>query len=140
MKMLALAGPRLATLAVAAALAFDASAQPPPNAPPPPKPRPSCFWTNRIENFAAVDQQNLYLRVGIHDVYRAKLFATCLQLDWVHHLALVSHGSSMICEGPNLDVDVVVRDVGLGRQRCPVTEIRKLTPDEVAALPKGARP
>ena len=58
----------------------------------------------------------------------------------LHHLALVSHGSSLICEGPNLDVDVVVRDIAAGRQRCPVTSIRKLTPDEVAALPADARP
>ena len=105
-----------------------------------PKPKPSCFWANRVENFAAVDDQNLYLRVGPHDVYQAKLFSTCLDIAWVHHLGLASRCSSLICEGPNLDVDVIVRDVGLGRQRCPVTNIRKLTPDEVAALPPGARP
>jgi hypothetical protein len=132
-----------ATFAVAAMLALAASAQPsgaqPPNAPPP-KPRPSCFWASRVENFAAVDQQNLYLRVGIKDVYQAKLFSTCLNLDWVHRLALVSNPSSLICEGPTMNLDVVVRDAGAGRQRCNVTNVRKLTPDEVAALPKGARP
>jgi len=131
----------LATAAfLAAALTVSASAQPPPGAPPPSKPAPACFWPSSINNFAAVDEENLYLRVGIRDVYRAKLFANCLDLDWVHHLALVSHGSSVLCEGSNLDTDVVVRDVGIGRQRCPVTDLRKLTPDEVAALPKGARP
>jgi hypothetical protein len=128
-------------LALAATLAFGAAADPPGGAPPPPpKPRPACFWTSRIDNFAAVDEQNLYLRVGVRDVYRAKLFSDCFQLDWVHHIALVSRGSSVICEGSNLDVDVIVHDVALGRQRCPVTDIRKLTPDEIAALPKGARP
>jgi Family of unknown function (DUF6491) len=129
-----------AALTAALALAFGASAQPPAGSPPPPKPKPSCFWANRIQNFAAVDQRNLYLRVGIHDIYRAKLFSNCFDISWVHRLALVSRSSSLICEGPNLNVDVVIRDVGLGRQRCPVTEIRKLTPDEVAALPSGARP
>jgi hypothetical protein len=137
MKMLA-----PAAFALAAALALAASAQPPPPAgpPPPPKPRAACFWESRIENFAAVDQENLYLRVGIHDVYRAKLFSTCLDLDWVHHLALVSRSSSLICEGPNPDATVIVRATGVGRQRCPVTYLQKLTPEEVAALPKGARP
>jgi hypothetical protein len=129
-----------AALAIAAAISVGASAQPPGAAPPPPKPRPACFWTSRIENFAAVDEQNLYLRVGIRDVYRAKLFSNCFDIAWVHHLALISRGSSLICEGSNLDVDVIVRDVGAGRQRCAVTNIRKLTPDEVAALPKDARP
>lgn len=137
MKILA---PVALAAALAVAMAVGASGQPPGGAPPPPKPRPSCFWTNRIENFAAVDDQNLYLRVGNHDVYRAKLFSNCFDIEWVHHLALISRGSSLICEGLNLDVDVIVRDVGVGRQRCPVTNIRKLTPDEVAALPKGARP
>jgi hypothetical protein len=140
MKILASAAPYLASVAIAATLALGASAQPPAGSPPPPKHRPSCFWADRIENFAAVDEQNLYLRVGNHDVYRAKLFSTCLELNWVHHVALVSHSSSLICEGPNLDVDVVIRDIAAGRQRCPVTDIRKLTPDEVAALPKDARP
>ena len=77
-------------LAIVAAMAVGASAQPSGGASPPPKPRPSCFWTSRIENFAAVDEQNLYLRVGIRDVYRAKLFSNCFDIDWVHHLALVS--------------------------------------------------
>jgi len=127
-------------LAIVAAMAVGAFAQASGDAPPPSKPRPACFWTSRIENFAAVDEQNLYLRVGIHDVYRARLFSNCLDIDWVHHLALISRSSSLICEGPNLDVDVIVRDVAAGRQRCAVTDIRKLTPDDVAALPKGARP
>ena len=135
MKMLA-----SAAFAIAAGLALSASAQPPPGAPAPPKPKASCFWVSRVENFAAVDQDNLYLRVGISDVYRLRLFATCLDLDWVHRLALVSRSSSLICEGSNVDAQVVVRDVAMGRQRCQVTEVRKLTPDEVAALPKGARP
>src|SRR5580704_416360 len=115
-----------AAFLAAASLALVASAQPPPGAPPP-KPAPAaCFWPSSINNFAAVDEENLYLRVGVRDVYRAKLFANCLDLDWVHHLALVSHGSSVLCEGCNLDTDVVVRDIGIGRQRCPVTDLRKL--------------
>jgi hypothetical protein len=133
-----------AAFVVAAALALGASAQPPPDpaqtGAPATKPKPSCFWASRIENFAAADEQNLYLRVGAHDVYQAKLFSTCLDISWVHHIALVSRTSSLICEGPNLDVDVVVRDIATGRQRCPVTNIRRLTPDEAAALPKQARP
>jgi len=134
MKMLA-----TAAFAAAAALALTASAQPPPGAPPP-KPRASCFWADRIENFAAVDSDNLYLRVGQSDVYRAELFASCLDLDSVHHLALVSRSSSILCEGGNLDTTVVTRDYAVGRQHCPVLKLTKLTPAQVAALPKGARP
>ena len=99
--------------AVVAALALGASAQPPPGAPPPPpRPKESCFWVSRVENFAAVDQENLYLRVGVHDVYRAKLFSTCLDLDWVHRLALITPGSSLVCTGPNPNASVVVTGDG----------------------------
>jgi len=134
--------PPTVAFVLAAAVALGASAQPrnPIGVPPLAAPKPSCFWANRIENFAAADEQNLYLRVGAHDVYEAKLFASCFEIDWVHHIALVSRSSSLICEGPNPDVDVIVRDIAAGRQRCPVTRVRKLSPDEVAALPKAARP
>jgi hypothetical protein len=133
-----------AAFVLAAVLALGATAQSPSaqpiGVPPLPKPKPACFWTSRIENFAAHDDQTLYLRVGVRDVYQAKLFSDCFDISWVHHIALVSRGSSMICEGPNLDVDVIVRDIAAGRQRCPITSVRKLSPDEVAALPKDARP
>lgn len=127
--------------AAAVAGALAASAQPPQDAPPSPARRPpACFWASRIENFAAVDTQNLYLRVGVKDVYHAKLFADCMDLEWVHHMALVTPSSSLVCEGPNPNATVVVRATGIGRQSCPVTSIEKLTPDQVAALPKLARP
>jgi hypothetical protein len=128
-----------AAFAATAALALAASAQPP-QGPAPPKPRPSCFWTSRVENFAAVDPESVYLRVGNRDVYQARLFATCLDLEWVHNLALVTRSSSLVCEGPNPDATVIVRATGVGRQRCPVTSLTKLTPEQVAALPPGARP
>jgi hypothetical protein len=101
----------------------------------------SCFWARDVSNFAAHDDKTLYLRVGVRDVYAASLFGTCFNLSWVHsRIALVSHDTSLICEGPNLDVDVIAPDPGIGRQRCPITSIRKLTPTEVSALPKDAQP
>jgi hypothetical protein len=139
MKMLAPAYLVTGAVAAAVAVALTASAQPPRDAPPA-KPRPACFWASRVENFAASDTQNLYLRVGVKDVYHAKLFADCMDLEWVHHMALVTPSSSLICEGANPNASVVVRATGVGRQSCPVTFIEKLTPDQVAALPKLARP
>lgn len=99
-----------------------------------------CFHVHNVNNFAATDTETVYVRVGVSEVYRLKLFATCLDLDWVHHLALFTRSSPFICEGPNPDLDVGIRSVSIGRQRCPVTDVKKLTPQEVAALPKGDRP
>jgi hypothetical protein len=132
-----------AAFAFAAALALTASADPTagPTTKPAHAPR-SCFWTRMVSNFAASDESTVYVRVGVSQVYELKLFSNCLDLDWVHHIALrsVDGGESDICEGSNPGVDVVVRDIAIGRQRCPITGVRKLTPAEVAALPKDARP
>jgi hypothetical protein len=129
---------------IAAALAVSliaaaAVADPTPATNPAPS-RQSCFWQQNVTNFAAHDDSAIYLRVGVRDVYELKMFGNCFDLSWLQHIGLQTHGMSDICEGANPDVDVVVRDIGVGRQRCPVTSVRKLTPAEVAALPKDARP
>lgn len=97
-----------------------------------------CFYTRMVTGFAAPDDQNLYLRVGVRDVYHFEMFGHCPDIDWNQRLALVSRGSSWICNG--MDADVITHAVGIGRQRCPVRHMRKLTPQEVAALPPRARP
>lgn len=105
-----------------------------------PTPRRACFTARDVNNFAAADDNNLYVRVGVRQVYHLKMFGNCFDLSWVHALGLVSRGGSFICEGGNAGVDIVTRDPALGPRRCPVSSIRKLTPEEVAALPKKARP
>ena len=131
--------PAAIALAAALALAAGATGQPKPDDKPAHHGR-SCFYVRDVNNFAATDQQTVYVRVGVSEVYRLKLFSTCLDLDWVHRMALFTRASPWICEGPNPDLDVGIRSFGLGRQRCPVTDVRKLTRDEVVALPKSDRP
>jgi hypothetical protein len=97
-----------------------------------------CFYTRMVSGFAAPDEKTLYGRVGVRDVYRFDMFGRCPDIDWNQHLALVSRPSSWICNG--MDAEVITHAVGIGRQRCPVTAVRKLTPEEVAALPRRARP
>ena len=130
----------LATAALALTLiAGGAAAQPAPAANPPPA-HQACFWKQDVSGFAAHDDSALYLRVSVRDVYELKMFGNCFDLSWLQHIGLETHGMSDICEGTNPDVDVIAHDIATGRQRCPVTSVRKLTPAEVAALPKDARP
>ncbi|HEX3408623.1 MAG TPA: DUF6491 family protein [Caulobacteraceae bacterium] len=126
-----------ATTAALVALGASAAAQP---AAPPSQQR-ACFWTRSITNFAAVDTNRVYLRASGRRVFELTLFANCLQLDWVNRLGIRTRGgSSNICEGPNPAIDIIVRNGIPGGQRCPVTNVRLLTPEEVAALPPQARP
>jgi hypothetical protein len=97
-----------------------------------------CFYTRNVTSFAAPDNKTLYVRVGTRDVYKFDMFGSCPDIDWNQSLALVSRGSDWICEG--MDADVVTHAVGIGRQRCPVSHVHKLTPEEVAALPRRAKP
>jgi hypothetical protein len=125
---LAATGAAILTLAASAASAADRSA---PN---------QCFWARNVTSFASPDDHTVYIRVNSRDVYRLDLMVSCPDVDWNQRVALVSsHGAGgSICNA--LDAEIVSQATGIGRQRCPVKTLTKLTPDQIAALPKRARP
>lgn len=130
-------------LALFAALALAAAASGPagatPDKPPPPaKGHDQCFYARMVNGFAAPDQENLYVRVGAKDVYHFTMFAPCLDMDWNQRVGLQSRTGGFICNA--LDVEVINHATGLGRQRCAVRSMEKLTPEQIAALPKHAKP
>ena len=101
------------------------------------KPKRQCFWTSQINGFASDDDRIVNVRVGVKDVYQFEMFGRCHEIDWQNKIALVSRGGSSICTG--MDADIVT-PTSIGPQRCPVRAVRKLTPEEVKALPKRAKP
>jgi hypothetical protein len=96
-----------------------------------------CFFTRNADGFAAPDDKTLYVRVGVRNVYQFEMFVPCQDMDWNQRIALVSRASSSICTG--MDAEVVTHSP-IGTLRCPVRSVRKLTPEEIAALPPRARP
>lgn len=121
-------------LAAAAVSAGSASAATPAK---PGKSAQACFWTRDVSNFQAADRSTVNIRVGVRDVYQLVLFSSNSDIDWTQHIGIESRGSDRICSG--LDATIIVPGP-IGPQRIPVTSVRKLTPEEVAALPKKARP
>jgi len=101
------------------------------------KPKKQCFWTKQVNSFASSDDRIVNVRVGVKDVYQFEMFGRCNDVDWNNQIALVSRGGSYICSG--LDAEIISPS-SIGPQRCPVRNIHKLTPEEVKALPKHARP
>ena len=101
------------------------------------KPARQCFWTHQVNNFASSDDRIVNLRVGVKDVYQLEMFGRCHDVDWTQKIAVVSRGGSNICSG--LDAEIIAPST-IGPQRCPVSTVRKLTVDEVKALPSRARP
>jgi hypothetical protein len=109
------------------------------DAPPAPKyDAKQCFYTRFVDSFAAPDEHNLYIRVGVRDVYHFEMFGPCPDIDWNQSLALVARPGPWICDG--MEAEVISHQTGLGPQHCFVKHMRKLTPEEVAALPRRARP
>jgi hypothetical protein len=124
--------------AVAALFALGATASAPAYAKSPAATgKTQCFFTRNADGFAAPDEKTLYVRVGVRDVYQFEMFGRCPDIDWNQRLALVSRPGSSICTG--MDAEVISHSP-IGPQRCPVRSVRKLTPDEVKALPPRSRP
>ena len=112
-----------------------ASAQPTPAGPK--KPVQACFYARNVSSWAAADRRTINLRVNVHDYYQLKLLGDCADIDFSQRIGLQSRGSDWICSG--LDVTVIAPSPS-GPQRCAATGLRKLTPEEVAALPAKQKP
>lgn len=125
------------TLAAASLLSLASAAAGTPEAPKPAKARGQCFWTDQVNNFASSDDRIVNLRVGVKDIYQLEMFGRCQEVDWTQRIAIVSRGGSSICTG--LDAEIIA-PTPIGPQRCAVKTVRKLTPEEVKALPRRARP
>ena len=97
-----------------------------------------CFARSEVEGFSAPNDHTVYLRVFPKTVYRLDLFSDCIGLSFRESLGLEDRPSSPWICSP-LEATVVYRDHGM-RERCPVTAIHKLTPEEAAALPRRDRP
>ena len=125
------------TVAAASLMCLGAATAKSPETPKPAKSRGQCFWTDQVNNFASDDNRTVNLRVGVSDIYQLEMFGRCQDVDWSQKIAVVSRGGSSICTG--LDAEIIA-PTPIGPQRCAVKTVRKLTPDEVKALPRRARP
>jgi hypothetical protein len=130
-------------LAASLGLATTAAAQGAPG----PKPKPAaaenqCFPISEFENWRAPDAKTMYLRVAVNEYYRIDMSGECPELTYPDaHLITVWRGSSEVC-GP-LDWDLKVADgVGPGSFAVPciVKGQTRLSPAEVAAIPKKFKP
>ena len=124
----------MAALAGAALAAFTAAA----NAHPAGGSPNQCFLTRNIDGFNSPDSHTVYVRVGVNQFYRLDLMTDCLELPfWLSMGLETTPGEAWVCSP--LDATVIYHTGGIP-QRCPVKAIHKLSPDELAGLPKRDRP
>jgi len=97
----------------------------------------SCFYGSQVNNFALANRNTVNIRVGVSDIYEARLLGNCGDIAWTDSIAFDTGASSLVCSG--LGATLIVPTTA-GPRRCPIKEIRKLSPAEVNALPRGTKP
>ncbi|MDP3803239.1 DUF6491 family protein [Brevundimonas sp.] len=105
----------------------------------PPRAR-QCFSVSQVTNFRPGRPDQVFLRAGHDDIYELNAAGGCPDLDFANRVALVPDGGTV---GTRLCTDdwarVVLPD-SASTSVCRVRISRKLTAEEVAALPANQRP
>ena len=95
-----------------------------------------CFRPSLVRNFSAPNDQTLYVRTSSSDVFQIEA-TFCRDMTRALSIALEPvAGSSQLCAGDQ----ATLRSPTTGPQPCRVRIARKLTADEIAALPSRDRP
>jgi hypothetical protein len=103
-----------------------------------PKPKRACFYSEDVRNWRQVDDKTVNILVGGKQVFQLSLFGNCPDLRSATAIGVKTRsGGGFVCDG--LDIDLITPSP-VGPRTCPVTGMRKLTPEEVAALPKDQQP
>jgi hypothetical protein len=99
-----------------------------------------CFFLDRFEGWRAPDASTIYIRVRPDRYYRLDLAGQCQKLRWPgSHLITSTRGKSTVCSARDWDLAVSEPDDGVPQQ-CIVRSMTRLTPADVASLPKPMRP
>jgi len=101
----------------------------------------ACFTSRDWEGWSAPgDGDVLLLRVRSHDIYRVELTpGSHVRKEVDNFLVNRVRGSSWICSPLDLDLTLNDRTIG-ARQGLIARSLRKLTPQEIAAIPKKDLP
>jgi len=98
----------------------------------------NCFLSNDWQGWRGADANTLYLRVHAHDFYKVELSSgSNMVTDPTNHLINNLRVSSWICNP--LDLDLKISD-GHITEPLIVKSITKLSPEQVAMIPKKALP
>ena len=95
----------------------------------------ACFQISQIVSTRMAGYRTLYLRRGPGEYWRMDFGADCNNVGSEPLILHPFDNSGEICHA--IDLNVSVRGTG---ERCLPTSLRRLTPDEVAAIPAKDRP
>ena len=128
-----------AALALAATAAVQATAGPRDSGAGDAKPARQCFSASRIANWARASDSVVNLRVAGGGYYQVALAGQCLKAVSANQVTMTFKTDSGDDVCAPLDLDVVVSNGGVPIT-CGVDSLRRLSPEEVAALPSKQKP
>lgn len=100
-----------------------------------------CFSVSQVRSYEQGHPEQVFLRVGRNDVYEMNAAGGCQDLDFAQRIALIPDGGTV---GTRLCTDDWARVVVPGSTApttvCRVRISRKLTAEQIAALPERHRP
>lgn len=100
-----------------------------------------CFFVNQFQGWRAANDRTVYIRVGVRDIYRLDMAASCPQLTAPDaRLITKTRGPDTVCSAIDWDLSVSESGPGAIPTPCIVSSMRKLSPAEAATLPKKLRP
>lgn len=101
-----------------------------------------CFSVQQVTNFRQGRPEQVFLRVGRSDVYELNAAGGCRDLNFANRLAILSDmggiGGSRLCTDDW--ARLVVPGSTSPTEVCRVRVTRKLTAEEIAALPAAYAP
>lgn len=102
-------------------------------------PSGQCFRSTDIRNHTIADRHTLLIDVNNRATYRLTMRGACLAgaLSTDPIITRSPPGSTFICKPIDLDLSISASGIN---SPCLVDSIVKLTPDQVAALPKKLKP
>ena len=97
-----------------------------------------CFRMSDVSAHSIADSKTMYLSVGRHDVYKVSMVGACLGGAMSSDPIITeSFGGGPICRPIDLNLKIAT---GVGASACFVDKFEKLTPEQIAAIPKRQRP
>ncbi|HLZ83055.1 MAG TPA: hypothetical protein VKQ54_05765 [Caulobacteraceae bacterium] len=100
----------------------------------------SCFTVNNWHGWSSPSPDVLYLAVNFRDVYKATLAHPVAGLNLMDTVVISDEtGLQSICSAVDLHLTMTHRRGG-SRQGLIVRSLTRLTPEEIAAIPKRDRP
>ena len=101
-----------------------------------------CFYINQLQGNHALNDRSVIFRANVSDFYRLDFAQRCYALTYPQPVLILTPvgGIGLVCHAIDLDVKVGEQGPGSIPEPCIPTSLHKLTPPEVAAIPKKDLP